>query len=191
MFTTKGFQLVGKGAFTKAYTSPAEPDTCYLVSSDPAKECLALFGYSTTMPNLFPKLERIKYLDSGANVFKTKFYAKSNSLKSDLDADQYALYKALVAMHRSVHTCVIKDYDLADKHYKALDDLKTKNPDFKIYVEALQESIDSLCNYGTDILFEISPRNVRVDNGKLVLLDVFFFRSKLREVINSKKKRYS
>ncbi len=190
MFITKGLKLVGKGVFTKAYTSPAEPDTCYLVSSDPAKECLALFGYSTTMPNLFPKLERIEYLNSGDNVFKTKFYARSTSLKSALDEDQYELFKALVSMHRSVNIWGVKDYDLADKYYKALNDLKTKKPCFEIYIEALQEAIDSLCNYGTDVLFEISPRNVRAENGKLVLLDVFFFRSKLREVIYSKNKNY-
>jgi hypothetical protein len=52
---------------------------------------------------------------------------------------------------------------------------------------ALNEQIDGLMNYGADIRFEISPRNVAVKNGKLILLDCFFFASKLREVRGIKK----
>ena len=48
--------------------------------------------------------------------------------------------------------------------------------------EAICAHIQGLRDYGEDICFEISPRNVAVDNGKLILLDCFFKRSALDEL---------
>jgi len=55
---------------------------------------------------------------------------------------------------------------------------------------SLQEAIDACANYGSDIKFEISPRNVAVKNGNLILLDCFFVGSKQIEVTTSKRKNY-
>ncbi|UZT50044.1 hypothetical protein [Enterobacter phage 01_vB_Eclo_IJM] len=47
-------------------------------------------------------------------------------------------------------------------------------------------ALDACANFGSDIQFEISPRNVRAVNGKLILVDCFFLVSKLQEVRSSK-----
>jgi hypothetical protein len=46
----------------------------------------------------------------------------------------------------------------------------------------MQDAVEACANYGSDVMFEISPRNVAVHNGNLILLDCFFIKSKLREV---------
>ena len=35
-------------------------------------------------------------------------------------------------------------------------------------------ALDACGNWSTNVMFEISPRNIAVDNGQLVLLDCFF-----------------
>jgi hypothetical protein len=44
------------------------------------------------------------------------------------------------------------------------------------------DALDACANYGNDVCFEISPRNVAVKNGKLVLMDCFFMADKLQEI---------
>ena len=49
--------------------------------------------------------------------------------------------------------------------------------------EAILEAIDAMCNYGSDVSFEISPRNIAADkDGNLILLDCFFIKSQLSNV---------
>ena len=48
--------------------------------------------------------------------------------------------------------------------------------------ETMLEALDACTNCGSDVAFEISPRNVAVKDGKLILLDVFFMKSALNEV---------
>jgi len=52
--------------------------------------------------------------------------------------------------------------------------------EFKTAKTALIDAVSALTNYGSDICFEISPRNIAVTKtGNLILLDCFFMRSKL------------
>ena len=48
--------------------------------------------------------------------------------------------------------------------------------------EVMIEALEACGNYGSDVAFEISPRNVAVKDGKLILLDCFFMKSKLNQV---------
>jgi len=159
-------QLIGKGTFSKVYR--ISENKVKIVSSDWAKECQALFIDSF----LVPKLEKIDY--------EMEYFDKVQSLKNSLLPGQYEIYKELRAL--PFFYCA-NSYDYLDKlrdNFKLLKNEKVK--------EGLMDVLDELSNYGTDIVFEISPRNVAVKNGKLVLLDCFFFKSQLTQVRTSKKR---
>lgn len=50
-------------------------------------------------------------------------------------------------------------------------------------LEEVLEALDACSNFGTGIGFEISPRNISVDDkGNLILADCFFHRPTLTEV---------
>lgn len=165
-------KLIGKGAFTKAYLT--DNGKVLLKSSCPAKECSAL-GW---MPEskMFPNITRVDY-----GIYEMEYLPKSPSLKTALKPRQYRLYKALRAMQDNLffENLHCNDYQKFDNLHTAIKSLPSE---FKNEKEKLQEAVDGLANYGLDICFEISPRNVRVKNGFLVLLDCFFFKSKLDEI---------
>lgn len=164
-------KLLGRGTFTRAYL--LESGEVELHSIDPVKECLALWGFGDSQ--LWPKIERIDYID-GVGVYRMPRYEKPKSLKKALNAHDWEFYKALRALPCSIG--FEKESELKNRWHEKFDTLKNQ---FSDYVEALHEALDSLGNYGFDICFEISPRNVAVKDGNLILLDCFFLRSKLRE----------
>ena len=166
-----------RGAFSKVYRMGE--GTVRVVSSDPAKECMALWGFGNS--DLWPSIERVATLD-GANVFIMPLYEQPKSLKTALMPDQYALYKALKA---SSENCFMgkNQYDAPQHWHKVFN---AGLVEFPAAAEALSNAIDSLQNYGQDIRFEISPRNVAVKNGKLILLDCFFFASALEKTYKKK-----
>lgn len=165
--------LIGKGTFSKAYLT--DQGYVELHSVDPVKECMALWGFGDS--RLWPQIERIECQGNGWQVFKMPLYDKPKSLKNSLNPDDWEFYKALKAIPRAMNW--EKDYELKGKWHRAFDKLRDK---WAQHVEALDEALDSIANYGFDICFEISPRNVAVKDGNLILLDCFFLRSKLREV---------
>lgn len=50
-------------------------------------------------------------------------------------------------------------------------------------MQIILEALDACLNYGSSVRFEISPRNVAVQDGQLVLLDCFYLQSTLNEVL--------
>jgi hypothetical protein len=168
-------QLIGKGTFSKVYA--IDENRVKIVSSDPVKECLALWGFGDSP--LWPVLERTDSLDNGDNVFIGTRYKTGRGVKGLLNPRAYRLYLAL-------RKC-------GDKHFFGKNQHDALQHWQKVFTEglvdefadereAICEAVDSLCNYGEDIRFEISPRNVAADKaGGLILLDVFFFVSHLRE----------
>lgn len=169
-------KLIGKGMFTKAYL--VDQTTIELHSSDPVKECLALYGFGESY--LWPKLTRIEY-----EKYRMRYYPKTQSLRSELAPDQYRLYSLLRKIPPASFYTKTIDYAYCDYWRKKFSDLPVEYVEEK---EALLDALDSLTNYGADIQFEIGPRNVGVDRGKLVLLDCFFFVNKLIEAKTSKRK---
>jgi len=163
-------KLIGKGCFSKVYEVDA--DRVKIVSTDMAKECLALWGFGDSP--LWPVLERIDQLDSGENVFIGKRYKTGRGVKGLLNARSYRLYLAL----RKCGDCYFQgrnEFDAA-QHLRTV--FRSMPEEFSEEREAMCAAVDSLLNYGHDVRFEISPRNVAADNaGGLILLDVFFFRS--------------
>lgn len=168
MKTTKGLKLIGKGAFTKCYQ--LNDTTVLLKSEDPVKECMAHGWFPDS--DLFPKVE----FSSIDGFYEMEFYPRVKSLKNNLNDDQYQIYKDLrVAMNNVSYTGNMYDsYQAVYNAFNQLDDEELK--------ETILEALDACANCGSDVAFEISPRNVAVKNGKLILLDVFFMKSALNEV---------
>lgn len=162
-------KLIGKGTFTKCYLLPCKKKVL-LKTDDPVKECMG----NSWFPNsrLFPKL---KTTDEG---YISKYYPRVKSLKDSLEPKEYEKYTELRKLWRD------NDHSITN-YYTCIEVFKTvKNKAMK---KALLEAVNSLANYGSDICFEISPRNVAVNNGKLILLDCFFMESKLNETRNKNK----
>lgn len=167
-------KYIGKGAFSKVFLN-SDGATVTIYSSDKAKECLAM-GWHDDPIGLFPTCSQLDY-----EVYSMEYFPRARSLKNNLEPEQYKLYKDLrelfssVPYIRNIHDSYSKLYTLFDE--SSLDN-KVK--------ESLLSMLDSLINWGTDIGFEISPRNVAVKNGKLVLLDCFFFKSDLLKLSKSR-----
>ena len=160
-----------RGAFSKVFR--LVDGTVKIFSSDPVKECMALWGFGESA--LWPEIERTDRLEDGTNVFIMPLYDQPRSLKSALMEDDYKIYLAL----RKASKCLFlgrNPYDAPQHWHKTFEnDLQA----FPEVMQAMHDAIDSLQNYGHDIRFEISPRNVAVKNGRLILLDCFFFASAL------------
>jgi hypothetical protein len=170
-------KLIGKGAFTKAYL--LDSGEVELQSIDPIKECMALWGFGDS--RLWPEIERIECRTNGVQVFRMPYYDRPKSLKNNLTPNDYSFYKDLRSLTRA--TGLLRGYQLKQHWHDQFDSLKAKWPE---HVAALHEVLDAIANYGEDICFEISPRNVAVKDGKLILLDCFFLRSVLMGVNNCK-----
>jgi len=166
------YKRIGAGSFSTVYRK-GNSNHVLIVSTDPAKECMSLGWFPDS--RLFPKVARLSYNDDGTQTFKIKYYEKVRAPKRQLNERSYKLYKAL----RKLDVTCQNDNLLHDKWRKAFNGIPVE---FKAAKEALLEAVDALTNYGSDICFEISPRNIAVTKaGNLILLDCFFLRSALSE----------
>lgn len=168
---------IGKGAFTTAYLK--DERTVLLKSKDPIKECMANGWFPSC--RLFPKVyfANLDATPDGFAWYEMKYMAQSRSLKSDLDPDQWELYKAIRWAWMTV------DYDTEcgfDWTHKMLISFEKQYPQYRRQHRQILAAWEAARKYGSDIAFEISPRNVRAVRGKLVLLDCFFKLSTLKEV---------
>lgn len=160
MQTTKGLKLIGQGSFTKCYQ--LNSTTVLLKSTDPIKEAMACGWFPDS--SLFPVVEN-SAIDG---CYEMEFYPRTRGLKTRLDSDQWQLYKDLKQLFDN-RPFISNKYDAYSTWYNIFEQLE--NEEVK---EDLQSALDACCNFGSDINFEISPRNVAVKNGKLILLDCFF-----------------
>lgn len=153
-------KLIGKGLFTKAYLR--EDGKVELMSKDYIKECMS-FGWFPSN-RLFPS---IKSIDNGN--YEMKYYPKVKSLKKSLKPIEYNKY---LELRNLTIPFIVNKYEGYDNLYNAFSTIKGK-----ILREAMLEALSACTNYGSDISFEISLRNVAVDKGNLVLLDCFFIQT--------------
>ena len=153
-------EVIGRGSFTTAYKHGK--NKVLLVSSDPIKECMSMGWFPNS--RLFPKVERISYAgENGKSTYVMKRYEKVTAPKQQLKPEHYKIYQTLRTIsvlywspHEDKFTKTVKDSSLP-KHIK----------------QHLCDAWDACWNYGKPC-FEISPRNIAVSNGNLILLDVFF-----------------
>tara|TARA_R110000851_G_scaffold328811_1_gene500080 strand:+ start:404 stop:913 length:510 start_codon:yes stop_codon:yes gene_type:complete len=158
--------VIGKGSFSTAYLQ-SDNKTVVLKSTDYIKECMSLGWFPNTI--YFPKIERLEH-----GVYKMKHYPKVKSLVNCLKIKQYLIYKQLRNLNIKHNT---RDCDLLDAWRDVFKSINNKT-----VRSALIQGIEACSNYGTDICFEISPRNVAVSpSGNLILLDCFFIKSQLKK----------
>ncbi len=163
----KGLPLIGKGTFSKVYKESEH--TVLIVSEDPVKEVMGLGWFPNS--RLFPKLERLE-----SDTFRCKLYTKCKAPKKELKPKEYEKYLVLRKLFQSNWS---QDYHT---WYNAFKTIKIKS-----LREAMLGALEACTNLGSDIGFEISPRNIACHNGNLVLLDCFFMVSKLKEVKTAKR----
>jgi hypothetical protein len=159
----KGLKKIGQGEFTQAYLREADGKVV-LRSCCPIKECMAHADFPAP---LFPKIKMVRVDDTDLNyyIYEMEYYPKVRSLKNNLDPDQYQIYKDL----RNIdYVSCLNPHDLYSRYYEEFE--KLENEDLR---EAMLDALNDCANFGSDIAFEISPRNVATKNGKLILLDCF------------------
>ena len=168
----RDLKLIGKGMFTKCYQLSS--NRVLLKSTDPIKEAL-WFGEVDNFR--FPTLERRFDLESDVHdyrVYEMEYFPKMSSLKNNLDPSEWELYKLLHELDFAQAGFQPSQRHLKMEHTDNLQMLIEESylpTDIK---ELLLEVINVIQNYTDAIAFEISPRNVAIYNGKLILLDVFF-----------------
>lgn len=162
---TKTLKKIGQGTFSTVWRK--DNKTVLIKSNDNVKECFSLGWCGNS--RLFPKLKRIM-VDDEFSFYECKYYERVSSLKNSLLPSEYAFYKEL----RKFSAVFNMDYYKLYYHFKALPSQYNNKK------KALLSALEGLTNYGLDICFETSPRNIAVEKGKLILLDCFFFRSQLK-----------
>jgi len=166
-------KLIGKGTFTRAYL--LENNRVLLRSNDPIKECMAHGWFPES--RLFPVVDQV---DDG--VYEMEYFPRTSSLKNALAPREYALYQLLKTFADVTHTRACHSRD-ALRHgilHETISEFSEANGEYAEEFQAIAEAVDACGNYGTDIGFEISPRNVAVKDGQLILLDCFFIMSALK-----------
>ena len=171
MVADRHFILLSRaGAFTVAYVDSGLKNV-YLKSVCPIKEVMAQGWFPES--DLFPT---VGFAGRTQGLYKMEYFPKVPSLKDALDPDQWELYKTL----RNVKDRIEYTENSHQNHESITMAFNTiKDESLR---EVMQEALDACANFGTEIGFEISPRNVAVKNGKLILLDVFYNVAKLREI---------
>ena len=180
---TTTLPLIGRGMFSTVYRKNTK--TVLIKSIDPVKECMAMGWFPSS--RMFPKITRVAvmYDDQGTALYEQRYYPKVKSLKAALKPTEWEFYRALRGIN-IFHCFGWDDYKTLDSLQSLIKALPSKYARKKA---ALLGAIDALTNYGADIRFEISPRNVAVHNGRLILLDCFFMVGKMEEVRTQKQKR--
>lgn len=170
---------IGKGAFTKAFL--LESGRVRLHSTDKVKECAALWGLSDS--RLFPEIELVDDDPQDRfRIYEMEFFEIGSKVKGGtlgaLNKNDKRIYRLLRKFYSEgrfnptlAMGCRLQDYDRFEHLHAVFAELAELEPE----LACLAEALDSLANYGQGVAFEISPRNIAVKNGQLILLDCFFF----------------
>lgn len=162
------FKIIGKGRFSTAYQNKA---VVYIKSQDPVKECFALFPVNSSY---FPK---VSVSDLPEFDYKMPLYNKVRAPKKQLNDRSITIYQELRELFKNNMVSFNKKESGYATWYRLFSGIKSS-----IAVKnALIATIDNLANYGDDICFEISPRNIATTkSGNLILLDCFFLKCALK-----------
>lgn len=161
---------IGQGTFTKCYLND-DNKTVTLHSTDYIKECMSLNWFPES--RLFPEIT-----SNDDNSYTMEYYPRVRSLKNTLNERDWKLYQILrkltIQFSRNTHD----SFSLWHEQFKTIPD------EYEEEREDIAGALDACGNYGSDIGFEISPRNVAVKDGQLIMLDCFFSISQLKSTRN-------
>lgn len=160
---------VKKGHFTTAYLYQEQAKVilksrCYI------KECMALgwFPYNELFPSI--KFADIEYdVNTEFKVYDMPLYVHGQSVKSNVCKEDYeGIY---IPLRKIQYVIDYADFEEQLTTVGVSEDVK----------EALLEAYSVCTNCGSDVGWEISPRNVAATaDGKLILLDCFYIKSQIR-----------
>lgn len=170
----KGLKKIGQGAFSKVYALNDKKVLIDTVCS--AKLCLE--DSYIEVKGVFPVLKRV-WSNEVDNLFSCKRYEKVLAPKQVLKPEYYEVYKELRELQNTISYVNKTNYDVLETAFNTIKNRK--------YKKALLDMLVSLSGWGYDMRFEISPRNIAVNKGRLILLDVFYFHNELMEVRKEKK----
>ena len=176
----KNLKLIGKGAFSKVYTS-LELDYVVITKGDYIKEAMAFNWFPDSIH--FPKIEEIKI--GNEYFWKMKKYNKTKKIKDLLIETDFIFYKKLQKIYKENLSIFLNKKDLNDS-YNVLYKLFSESSLTEDQKELMVDALSACSNYGSDVGFEISPRNIYIDNNRLILGDCFFIKSQLIEIRQSK-----
>ena len=172
----KGLKLIGKGLFSKVYFND-NIDYVIINKNDYIKEAMAFDWFPESIH--FPKIEDIEI--EGEYYWKMKKYNKTKKIKGLLNNQDYKFYTELRIIFKTKP--IIKNkYDSFNVLYKLFSESSLTEDQKELMLGAL-----SACsNYGSDVGFEISPRNIFIDDGTLILADCFYIISQAEEIRRKK-----
>ena len=168
----KGLNLIGKGLFSNVY-SEESLDYVVITKNDYIKEAMAVEWFPESIH--FPKIEEIEI--KGDYYWKMKKYNKTKKIKGLLNDHDYKFYTELRKIFKNKP--IIKNkYDSFSVLYKLFSESSLTDDQKELMLNALT----ACSNYGSDVDFEISPRNIFIDSGRLILADCFFIISQAEEI---------
>lgn len=158
---------VRKGKFTTCYIYS---DYALLHSCDSIKECLAngWFPEHRLIPSITYS-NNITTNKDNYDVYKMPVYSQPSSLKEVLTIEDYELYQELRKLFNGLRWP--RDSNTYHKYF--INQVNNTWLDDSIK-ELLIDCYEACMNYSNRVFFEISPRNVAVNNNQLILLDCFF-----------------
>ena len=173
---TTGLPLVGKGSFTKVYR---KSKTKVLIKTiDVVKEAMAensVFQKSSLFPTLRYQGSSGKY-----KLYEGTYYKPVKSILMNVPDRDWELYQILQNISWSYGGTYETLYSRFEKRIPGK---------FWRQKKVLLKSLETLKDYTDAVGFEISPRNLAVHRGRLVLLDCFFCHKLLHEVREAKIRR--
>ena len=168
----KGLKLIGKGLLSKVYSND-NIDYVVINKNDYIKEAMAFEWFPESIH--FPKIEELEI--EGEYYWKMKKYNKTKKIKGLLNDHDYKFYTELRKIVKNKP--IIKNkYD----NYIVLYELFSESSLTEDQKELMLNALTACSNYGSDVDFEISPRNIFIDSGRLILADCFFIISQAEEI---------
>ena len=159
---------VKQGHFTTAYLYE-EQGKVILESRCYIKECMALGWFPDS--ELFPsiKFADIDDVNTEFKVYEMPLYICGRSLKANVCKEDYeGIY---VPLRKIQYVSDYVDFEEQLTTVGVSEEAK----------EDLLEAYSACTNYGSDVGWEISPRNVAATaEGRLILLDCFYIKSQIR-----------
>jgi hypothetical protein len=182
---------IGKGSFSVAMVEDEVPAALaprvFLFSADDVydKELLAMaHEVDPSNPHL-PKVERFGYTQDKAIFVMPLYKAPFRKTDSPVGWRDYALLKKC---RDKVYGVRKSGYEVNEDVYACAEAAGVRPP----VLEALRILVDTAANYGSDYVFEFSPRNLATDDaGNLVLLDVLYDRERLAQMRREAAKKYA
>ncbi len=159
---------IGTGMFSQVYRETET--TVYIKSCCQAKEVLA-HGWLPQESGRFPETEFIS-----CGEYRQKYYPRVSI--SHLCPQDRKLYNTLCKLWKAAWQSGDWPVNTADMYsfwYDRFTAAKDEHPEFAGEFDTLLEALDAMSNMDSSVSFEISPRNIAIDNGRLIYLDVFYF----------------